>query len=357
MTILQRYIAGRLIRGWLLVFLVLASVFGLLGFIQELERVRLDYNAGAVARYTLLTLPQRVLSLAPVIALLGTITALAGLDKSNELTVISCAGVPLRRLLLAISVPTLGLMVLLWLGLEYMAAPLHQRGEQLRYSLRNHSTDVLPDGGVWSKSGRRYIHLRKMLEGYVPGDIDLYEFNEEGELVLTIHARTATVSPERSWIFKGVRKKELVDGTLRTSREPQLEIANLWSPQELPTLSLTSESMKLSVLYRYSQYLQSIGREAGSYLSAFWQRLTMPLTVAAMVLLATPISASLGSRRNASFGIRIGIGALVGILFYLGAQIVFALGQLLGLSIPLVSLAPTLVVACCAGALLSRMHW
>ncbi len=357
MTILQRYIGGRLVRGWLLVLLVLAAVFGLLGFIQELERARFDYDAVAVARYTLLTLPQRLLGLAPVVALLGTITALAGLDKTNELTVVSCAGVSLRGLLLAVGIPTAGLMVLLWLGLEYVAAPLHQQGEELRYALRNRSSDVIPDGGVWSKSGRRYIHLRKMRDGYVPGDIDLFQFSDTGELLLTLHARTATVSPDRRWRFEEVRKKELVDGQLSTSREPEVEIANLWSPQELPTLTLTSESMRLSVLYRYSQYLQSIGRDSRSYLSAFWQRLTMPLTVAAMVLLATPISASLGSRRNASFGIRIGIGALVGILFYLGAQIVFALGQLLGMSIPVVTLLPTLIVALCACILLARMHW
>jgi lipopolysaccharide export LptBFGC system permease protein LptF len=83
----------------------------------------------------------------------------------------------------------------------------------------------------------------------------------------------------------------------------------------------------------------------------------MPLTVAAMVLLATPVSVSLGSGRNASFGLKMGIGVMVGILFYLGAQIVYALGLLLHLNIPVVSLVPTVVVMLCAGILLARMYW
>ena len=112
MAILHRYLAGKLIRGWFMVFPVLAAVFGLLGFIQELERVNADYDALAVVRYTLLTLPQQVLGLAPVIALLGTIIALASMDKSNELTVIRCAGVSLRKFLGAIAIPTLALMAL-----------------------------------------------------------------------------------------------------------------------------------------------------------------------------------------------------------------------------------------------------
>ncbi len=357
MAILQRYLAGKVIRGWFMVFLVLAAVFGLLGFIQELDRVNADYDATAVVEYTLLTLPQQILGLAPVIALLGTIIALASLDKTNELTVIRSAGMPLRRFLGAIAVPTLALMALLWLSVEFITAPLHQQGEELRYTLRNVNSEVIPDGGVWSKSGKRYIHLGKMLQGYVPGDIDLYEFGDNGELLLTLHASKAIVSPDRRWTFVDVRKKELVDGKLHTTREPELEIANLWSPQELPSLTLTYESMSLTVLHRYSQYLRKTGRSYQQYLSAFWQKLVMPLTVAAMVLLATPVSVSLGSGRNTSFGIKMGIGAVVGILFYLGTQIVFALGLLLHLSIPMVSLVPTVIVTLCAGILLARMRW
>ena len=83
----------------------------------------------------------------------------------------------------------------------------------------------------------------------------------------------------------------------------------------------------------------------------------MPLTVFAMVLLATPISANLAAGRDRSFGINMGIGAVVGILFYLSAQIIFALGQLLQLNIPLVALTPTLMVLVCALVLLKRMRW
>jgi len=357
MAILQRYLAGKLIGGWFIVFLVLTAVFGLLGFIQELERVTAEYDAFAVGRYTLFTLPQRILGLTPVIALLGTIIALASLDKANELTVIRCAGMSLRRFLGAIAVPTLSLMALLWLSSEFITAPLHQQGEELRYTLRNLNSEVIPDGGVWSKSGKRYIHLGKMLQGYVPGDIDLYEFGDDGKLLRTLHARKAIVSPDRRWTFEDVRKKELVDGKLRTTHVAELEIANLWSSQELPSLTLTYESMSLTVLHRYSQYLRSNGRSYQQYLSAFWQKLIMPFTVAAMILLATPVSVSPGSGRNTSFGIKMGIGAVVGILFYLGAQIVFALGLLLHLNIPMVSLVPTVIVTLSAVILLARMHW
>lgn len=357
MSILQRYIAASLVRGWLLVLFVLGAVFGLIGFIQELGHTRFDYDALAVARYTLFTLPQQLLSLAPVIALLGSIVALASLDKFNELTIISCAGVTLRQMLIAIAIPTVLLMLFLWAGMEYLTPVLHQKAEQQRQALRYRNDVRIPDGGVWSKNGERYINLGKMHEGNVPGDINLYEFSEDGALILALHAQTAEVSSDRRWLFKGVREKSLVDGEFVTRSLPELEISNLWAAQELPTLTLSSDSMTLSVLYGYSQYLASTGRSVERYLSAFWQKITMPLTVAAMVLLATPISTNLGSSRDRNFGVNMGIGALVGILFYLSAQIIFALGQLLQLSIPLVAISPAVVVFACASLLLRRVRW
>jgi lipopolysaccharide export system permease protein len=196
-----------------------------------------------------------------------------------------------------------------------------------------------------------------MHEGNVPGQIRLYEFGEDTQLLRALRARKAEVSADRTWLFKGVREKRLVDGRLVTRHHRELKIGNLWAPDELPTLALPSKSMSLSVLYRYAQFRADNELPPEKYLSTFWQRLLMPLTVGAMVLLATPISANLSAGRDRSFGISLAIGAIVGILFYLGAQIVFALGQLMELSIPLVAVLPAALVTLCAAVMLKRMNW
>ena len=357
--ILQRYIGLNLARGWLLVLLVLAAIFGLIGFTEELGRAAGNYNALAVARYTLLILPNQMVSLAPVIALLGSIVALANLDRFNELTIISCTGFPLRQLLGAILLPTVLLMAALWICMEYVTPQLQQSAEreknELRY--RHRKEGWIPGGGVWSTDGQRYIHLRKMSRDNIPAAIDLYEFDESGQLVRALRANKAKVSEDRRWLFQTVREKILVDGELVTRRHKELEITNLWSISELPTLSLREDSMSLSVLYRYSQYLASNQQPMAQHLNTFWQKLMMPLTVCAMVLLATPISASVTAGRDRSFGINIGIGAVLGIVFYLGAQIIFALGQLLQWNIPLVAALPALIITFCALVLLRRMRW
>lgn len=355
--ILQRYIGISIAKGWLLVLLVLSAVFGLIAFTQELDHTELNYNALEAAKYTLFILPNQMVSLAPVIALLGSIVALANLDRYNELTIISCTGFPPAKLLSAIALPTLVLMAGLWVCMEYVTPQLQQSAEQERKLSRDGNQGWIPGGGVWSTDGRRYIHLGKMSEDNVPGNISLFEFDESNEMVRALWAATAEVSKDRHWLFQRAREKVLVDGTFVTRGYEELEVANLWSSDELPTLSLKGDSMNLSILYNYSQYLASNGQPTDKYLNAFWQRLLMPLTVFAMVLLATSISAGATAGRDRSFGIKIGIGAVLGILFYLGTQIIFSLGQLLQWNIPLVALLPTLVILACALLLLRRMRW
>ncbi|MEE4661795.1 MAG: LPS export ABC transporter permease LptG [Halieaceae bacterium] len=355
--IIERYIASNLLRGWLTVLLVVGSVFGLIAFITELERTRFDYDALAVAQYTLMTLPQQMVGLAPVIALLGSILALAGLDRFNELTVVCCAGVSRRKLLGAIALPTLGLMLLLWAGLEFVTPALHQQAEQQRHSLRYRGDIRIPDGGVWSRSGRRYTHLGSMTPDGVPGAIDIFDFDEQGRLERALYANRARVLSGRRWLLINVREKQRDGDIFVTRKLKELEVERMWAADELPTLSLTPDSMTLSVLWSYSNFLRQNGQPWTYYLAAFWQKLMLPLTAGAMVLLATPISASLGSRRNRNFGVNMGIGALIGILFYLGAQIIYALGQLLDINVALVALIPTLLVASVAALLLQRMRW
>jgi lipopolysaccharide export LptBFGC system permease protein LptF len=76
-----------------------------------------------------------------------------------------------------------------------------------------------------------------------------------------------------------------------------------------------------------------------------------------MVLLAAALSASRGTVRGGRVGVMLALGALLGILFYVGAQILYALGQILNVSPPLVGLMPSLIVFIIAAGLFARLRW
>ena len=73
---------------------------------------------------------------------------------------------------------------------------------------------------------------------------------------------------------------------------------------------------------------------------AFWQKATLPLSAAAMVLLSVVLGCGFGSARSAGFGWRVLGAAVAGVGFYLLTQILHTGGQLLGLQQNVVALVP-----------------
>jgi lipopolysaccharide export system permease protein len=153
-----------------------------------------------------------------------------------------------------------------------------------------------------------------------------------------------------------VNIKELIDGQLKSRHLAQLEQGPLWSENELPSLSLQSVNMPLTNLYTYAKHLQATEQPFYRFELAFWKLAFLPLTIGAMVLLATPIGTGLGSQRAHNFEIRIAIGAIIGIVFYLGSPIIYTGGALLKFSTPVIAVTPLLILLLISGLLFKRMR-
>ncbi len=356
--ILWRYVGTNLVKGWALVAVVLTTIFGLLFFIQELDHAGDGYGALEIGLYVIVSSPQQMINLAPVIVLLGSVIALAQLDTSNELGTIVCAGVSKLQLIVIVGIPSLLLMILLWGLMEFVTPPLQTEAEEYRLAHRYGQQVSLADGGVWSVSANRYLHVGQMDKGQNPGDVDLFVFDGAGNLQRAIHANTAVVESDGTWLLQKVVRKDLGGaGVIDSSRVAELSVPGLLKPQELPNLNTSIGGMNLSTLYNYSKHRSIASLTGDDYMREFWQRALMPFTVLAMALLAVPIAVNPGSNRSRSIGVRMSLGALVGILFYLGAQIVYSLGQLMAINYIVVASSPALIILLVAMYFLRRIRW
>ncbi len=353
---IDRYIARQLVQDWILVWMVISAIFSLIAFVDELDRVQYNYQTVDAVRYTLLTLPQRSMQLIPVIALLGSILALARMNKNSEIIAMRAAGMPLGHFFRAVAVPALALVALLYGASEYLSAPLYQQAEIQKSLARTGRANLLRGKGLWSVDGNRFFNVQKLKHGKVPTSIYLYQFAPDGRLVNFIYARSAKPSEDRKWELTGVTQKTLEDGRLTTRFRKQLATGPFWSPDELPVLPLPIAGMSLTGLYDYVRYLRATEQNWQRAEQVFWQKMALPLTAGAMVLLATPIGAGLQSRRNAAFGRNLAIGAGVGIGFYLLSQIIYTSGPLIGLPPAAVAFTPPALVAAAAIWLFLRMR-
>jgi len=92
-------------------------------------------------------------------------------------------------------------------------------------------------------------------------------------------------------------------------------------------------------LYRYIRDLKREGQQVARLEQAFWTKVSIPLSMAAMVLVATPFV--FGPPRARSAGQRITIGAAVGIVFSLIQQLSSLIGLLLDLNPAFAALSPS----------------
>lgn len=341
MRILNRYLAGSLLRGYLPVLAILLAVFSLIVFVDEVDEVgKGRYTFWGAGEFMLLTLPSRFVVLAPFIALLGSIIALGGLANTRELTALQTIGVSHYQV--AWSVMKVGLVFVMLVACfeEFITPPMDQRAHLTRSLALSDSQAYQGKQGLWFRENTRYIRIKTLKYGEVPQDIDIFEFDQDGQMTAYLFAEEADVTNPQKWILKNIHKKTI--NGFRVSQETLAQI--VWdSPfqrEEMQLLTLPASSLAPSDLFHYIEILQQKNQNVLRYELAFWDKMFMPLKTGLMILVALPFA--FGPLRTATAGKRILLGGLVGIGYYLATEILEHAGVLLGASAFLVTLFPFL---------------
>lgn len=323
MKILRRYLARELLVNWLLVMVVLAVIFSLVLMIDEMERTNERYLFKDVLYYIFGTLPGRIVDMSPITVLLGTLLALGNMARQSELVVLRGAGISGPTLLRCVTFPILAVVVALALFEEFVAAPMHHEAELRRQIVRSGTLDLLEGGALWGHDGDRFIQVRSLELGQVPTGVAVYDFDDRGRLESVIRGQTVRIRDNRHWTLEGVQRKDFTPDGVHRSAADRLDIGAFWSKKELPVLASAAGVMAPHMLYRYIRYLDRNGQETSGLVLQFWRQVSVPLSAAAMILLAVPLGASLGSSRSGRAGIQLVLGALLGVGFYIFNQMYY----------------------------------
>jgi lipopolysaccharide export system permease protein len=105
-------------------------------------------------------------------------------------------------------------------------------------------------------------------------------------------------------------------------------------------------------LYQYVRDLERRNQPAARYAQELWAKIDMPLSMAAMILIAAPFV--FGPLRSQGTGQRMMIGTMIGIVFSLAQQITTYLGLLLNLNPALTATLPSVLLMALALYLFRR---
>lgn len=338
MKLLEQYIGRTVAVSVLTVITVISSLFLLIGLADEFTKIGTEnYTLYTALQYSFLILPDRIYEFFPLATLLGAILGLGALANSSELVVIRTAGVSIFRIVVAIMKTATILMVIAFILGEVIAPPALQYAKLQRVKALSKDISLNTQYGLWARDSDTYIHVQRASNEGRLFDIHLYRLNSKYQLSQIIYAKTADYNGEQ-WQLNDIETTDISADKVSVSKIKTMKWKTLLNPELVRIVTFEPNKLSIWKLGSYISYLKDNGLETAQYELALWTKIIMPLTIAAMVLLAVPYV--FGSLRRTSVGQQILIGFLAGLSFYIANRllgqmsIVYNFHPILGASLP-----------------------
>lgn len=315
--VLDRYIGKTVLKSILLVLFMLVGLSAIIKFIEQLRRLRGDYDAFSAGLYTLFTLPSDLEIFFPMAALLGGLIGLGVLASRSELVVMEAAGFTRMRIAISVMKTAIPLVLLTMLIGEWVSPVGKQTAQNLRAQKIYGNSFLSTQSGVWLRDGTDFVYIAKVDEKGTLSGVNIYKIAEKHRLQKMIYAATATYDKtQNSWQLRNIEEFDFT-GDKRIARSNLLNMRwqTLITPDKLGMVAISPESMSMRELHNYIGYLNLTKQDSKSYQLQFWEKFFKPFSVAVMMLMA--LSFVFGPLRSVSMGVKIMTGVSFGFLFYI----------------------------------------
>ncbi len=338
--ILDRYVGRSVLMAILLCTLLLVGLSALIKYVEQLKQVgEGGYTAWLAGWYVILSMPRELVMFFPIGALLGGVIGLGQLASSFELVVLQSVGKSRFAIVMAVLKTVLPVMIIIVLMGEYLAPLTERRADDLKTMSKSGGQMTVSSSGLWIREQHDFIHIDTVLRDGSLRDITLYRFSSQvAGLEQTAHAESGHYD-NGAWVMdKVVRTWFNENERVRSEQQAEERWHLALTPDKLDVVSVDPQDLSASGLYDYIRYLHDNGQKAERYELELWRKLTSPLSVIAMMLLAA--STVFGPLRSVPMGARIVAGVILGFSFYVANQVfgpmslVYAVPPLLGAIMP-----------------------
>jgi lipopolysaccharide export system permease protein len=329
LKILDRYLAGAVIGGALATLAVLLPLLGFFLLADEVDKVGGDYQFSTAVAFVALSIPRYAYQIFPIATLIGALIGLGSLANRSELVAMRAAGVSIARIVgAALKAGALLAVVAFAVG-EGIAPVAEQKALQLRSEAQSGQATLNTPYGFWARDGKAYVNIREILPGAYLRDVFIYQFDNERNLKLAIHAQEARYV-KKHWILNKIARSEISPERVRVTHMASATWDSTLDPGLLDVALIEPEALPIWRLFRYVRFMATNNQDAGPYAVAFWGKVVHPLLILAMIFLSIPIL--FGSARSTGMGARVIFGILVGIGFYLVSRTFAYLALIYGVS-------------------------
>jgi lipopolysaccharide export system permease protein len=356
--LVDRYIGWAACMGMLFVWVGMTFLYVMFNMLDELRSTQNDYGTLDALWFVALTLPRMAYQVFPVSALLGALVGVGGLAAANELVAFRTAGISRMRLALAALAGTLLLTIPVMVMGEWLAPAAEQQARAYRLSQLVGQAIIGGPRGVWMRDGQDIVNIQRPLlyadRGQQRVDfksVVIYQFSGEANLASVTRAESAS-HDGRLWTLNDVSRVEFTESGATMTRLERQAWATEVKPELLDSAVTRPKLLSMRSLWEYLEFLGENGLEDQVYQAAFWERLTFPFTVFALVLGGMPFL--FGPARSHNVGVRLFFGMSLGGLFVIVSRGVQKFGGAYDLPAPLTVSLPIVVLAVAAILILRR---
>lgn len=351
MKVFERYLIGQVVTATGVVLVAFMALFSFFEFVSELQSAgRDDYTLWQALAVSVLRMPARGYETVPIAVLIGTLYALSLLARNSELNVLRVSGVSTFGLMRALAMAA-GLFALLTVLIGELVVPASDAlAQQMRPKGSRSAVSLELRSGFWLKDGETFVNIRSVRPNAHLVGLNLYDFGPDGRLRSISRVEEAEYVPPDAWRLKKIVTTEYrADLGSRIVEQPEKLWRSDLNPDMLGVLNILPEVMSISTLAGYIRHLGANRQNTVRYEAALWKKIVYPLAAFVMVTLALPFAFMHG--RNVSMGIRLFVGVMVGLAFYMLNGLANTVGMLNQWPPLLSSVVPSALFLALAGAI------
>jgi LPS export ABC transporter permease LptF/LPS export ABC transporter permease LptG len=308
-------------------FVFLFEAFTFFELLDDIARHRIAFFV--VVNYFLYLTPYLLYQLAPLAALVAILVTLGVMSKSNEIVACKASGISLYRLAVPLLFAGLALAASMIVLDDTFLPYANQRQDALRNQIKGKPPQTYrqPERWIFGQNSKIYNYdlfdpAQNLFGGLTVLEIDPTTF----EIHRRVFAARATWSEaQKLWVLESGWVREFSGGTI--ARYERFNVKDLPELTEPPSYFnrevLPAIQMSWPQLRRYIDDLHRAGFDISTLTVQWHRKLAFPLIAPISMLLAFPFAFLVGTR-GAIGGVAVGVA--IGIVYWLGAELLAAMG-------------------------------
>lgn len=311
--IVAKHVTKTTVLAMLGTTLVLSFLQVLFTYLGELGSLKPEYTAWHAFLYVLWGAPRYLYEILPVAALIGSVLGLGALASNSELIVMRSVGISLWRIVGWVMRAALLLIVLSFVLSEWVIPYTNEKAQSIK---TQRSVAAMGEvKGYWSREGQRFIYIDYANSQGQLRNIQTIDFDQDYRLQSFVIAQQGQFLKEGEWALKQSHQVDLLaQGNAIKTNHDQQTLALALQPKYVHMVTLDPEDLSPSQLVSFMGYMREYSQVPKTYELAFWQKVSSPLGLITLVLLAC--SFIFGPLRQQSMGFRLVIALFTGLGFF-----------------------------------------